>query len=46
MDYLLENDLNDFYQVASNNTMFFDRYISSKRNKIKNALLDIQNMIY
>lgn len=46
MDYLLENDLNDFYQVASNNTMFFDRYISSKRNKIKDTLQDIQNMIY
>lgn len=46
MDYLLNNDLNDYYQVASNNTMFFDRYISSKRNKIKDTLQDIKNMIY
>lgn len=46
MDYLLENELNDFYQVASNNTMFFDRYISSKRNKLKDTLQDIKNMLY
>lgn len=45
MDYLLVQELNDFYQVASNNTMFFDRYISSKRNKRKEALQDLYNVI-
>lgn len=45
MDYLLDNELNDYYQVASNNTMFFDRYISSKRNKVRDTLQNIKNMI-
>lgn len=36
MDYLLlhEEMINE-YDVASSNTYFFDRYISSKRNKLK-----------
>lgn len=45
MDYIIENLSNDFYQVASNNTLFFDRYLSSRRNKIKDALQDINNML-
>lgn len=32
MDILLDNDSVDLYQVASSHTLFFDRYISSKRN--------------
>lgn len=32
MDILLDNDSIDLYQVASSHTLFFDRYISSKRN--------------
>lgn len=35
MDYLADNEMNVEYEVASNNTYFFDRYIASKRNKIK-----------
>ena len=35
MDYLLDNDLNIEYEVASNNTYFFERYLSSTRNKYK-----------
>lgn len=45
MDYIIENFSNDFYQVASNNTLFFDRYLSSRRNKIKNSLQDLNNML-
>ena len=33
MDYLADNEMNVEYEVASNNTYFFDRYIASKRNK-------------
>lgn len=35
MDYLLDNELSVEYEIASNNTYFFDKYISSKRNKMK-----------
>lgn len=33
MDYLSDNEMNVEYDVASNNTYFFEKYISSKRNK-------------
>lgn len=45
MDYIIKNLSNDFYQVASNNTLFFDRYLSSRRNKIKDALQELNNVI-
>lgn len=45
MDYIIDNLSNDFYQVASNNTLFFDRYLSSRRNKIRDALQDLNNML-
>lgn len=35
MDYLLDNDCKDLYSVASSHTYFFDKYICSRRNKIK-----------
>lgn len=35
MDYLADNEMSVEYEVASNNTYFFDRYIASKRNKNK-----------
>ena len=35
MDYLLENELKLEYDVASRNTYFFEKYISSRRNKLK-----------
>lgn len=33
MDYLLDNELNTQYDVASSNTFFFEKYIASRRNK-------------
>lgn len=45
MDYLLEIDETDFYEVASNQTLFFDRYISSRRNKIKDSLQELSRML-
>lgn len=38
MDYLQDNDLNVEYEVASNNTYFFEKYITSRRNKYKNEI--------
>lgn len=35
MDYLQDNQLSDFYDVASCNTYFFEKYISSRRNSHK-----------
>ena len=35
MDLLLKEDTVDFYQIASSHTLFFDRYLSSRRNKKK-----------
>ena len=35
MDYLLDNQLNNFYEVACNNTVFFDRYLGSCRYSSK-----------
>ena len=33
MDMLLGSDMTDEYDVARRNTLFFDRYISSRRHK-------------
>ena len=38
MDYLQDNELSFEYDVASNNTYFFEKYISSRRNKLKDSL--------
>jgi len=38
MDLLLESGTDSEYDVASNHTYFFDKYISSRRNKQKNSL--------
>ena len=35
MDYLLDNGMSLEYEVGSNNTYFFEKYIASKRNKFK-----------
>lgn len=35
MDYLQDNELNLEYDVASCNTYFFEKYITSRRNKLK-----------
>lgn len=33
MDFLLDNEMSLEYEVGSNNTYFFEKYISSRRNK-------------
>ena len=33
MDYLLKNDMTSEYDIASNNTLFFSRYITSLRHR-------------
>lgn len=38
MDYLQDNDLSVEYDIASNNTYFFEKYITSRRNKLKDSL--------
>lgn len=38
MDYLLSTDQNDLWNVACSHTLYFNSYISSKRNKIKEEL--------
>lgn len=35
MDFLLDNEMSLEYEVCSNNTYFFEKYISSRRNKLK-----------
>ena len=41
MDLLLDSDLKNYWDVASNHTFFFDKYISSIRNKNKKKELNI-----
>lgn len=38
IDYLLDNELQLEYDVASNNTYFFDKYLCSRRNMTKAAV--------
>ena len=38
MDYLQDNNLSVEYDIASNNTYFFEKYITSRRNKLKDSL--------
>ena len=37
MDFLLDSEMLTEYDIASNNTYFFEKYISSRRNKLKGA---------
>lgn len=39
MDYLMDNDMLMEYDIASSNTYFFDKYISSKRHSLPNVTL-------
>lgn len=41
MDLLLDNDLRNMYDVASNHTFFIDKYICSYRNKLNKV--DLKN---
>ena len=38
MDFLLDSEMLTEYDIASNNTYFFEKYISSRRNKRKGAI--------
>jgi len=38
MDYLLDSEKTLEYDVACNNTYFFDKYIASKRNKVNKPI--------
>ena len=38
MDYCLDNELDNAYDVVSNHTLFFNTYITSYRNKFKEDL--------
>lgn len=38
MDFLLDNEMLTEYDIASNNTYFFEKYISSRRNKLKGTI--------
>lgn len=40
MDYLLDNGMGLEYEVGSNNTYFFEKYIASKRNKFKSLRIN------
>jgi hypothetical protein len=37
MDMLQDNEMRDLYDIASNNTYFFEKYISSRRNSRKES---------
>lgn len=37
IDFLSDGDCPEDYEVATNHTYFFDRYISSRRNKLKSV---------
>lgn len=39
MDFLLDNEMWTEYDIGSNNTYFFEKYISSRRNKLKSSLV-------
>lgn len=45
MDLLLKEDTCDFYQIASSHTLFFDRYLSSRRNKKKDFEQELQKRL-
>jgi len=38
MDFLLDNEMFTEYDIGSNNTYFFEKYISSRRNKLKGTI--------
>lgn len=38
MDFLCDNAMMTEYDIACNHTLFFDRYITSRRNKLKTIL--------
>ena len=42
MDYLLDNEKTLEYDVASNNTYFFDKYIASKRHKSQQPIRTVK----
>lgn len=45
MDYLLVNEFSLEYDVASCNTYFFEKYISSRRNKVKDSYKKLSDIV-
>lgn len=45
MDFLLDYENSDYYEIASTHTLFFDRYISSRRNKLKDTLQELNELL-
>lgn len=45
MDFLLKEDTVDFYNIASSHTLFFDRYLSSRRNKKKDFEQELEKRL-
>lgn len=41
LDFLLDNDLNNYWDVASNHTIFFNTYITSRRHKLNSEIQDL-----
>lgn len=42
MNYLLDENLDDLWDIASNNTLFFKSYIDSQRYKLKEKEIEIE----
>jgi len=45
MDILFEDDFVDLYHIASTHTLFFDRYLSSRRNKQKDFRQEMEKRL-
>lgn len=45
MDYLDDNDLLDLWDIASSNTLFFDSYLRSARNSVKENMKEQQRWL-
>lgn len=43
LDYLLDNEMYSEYDVASNNTLFFDKLLTSRRHKVRRNALSCED---
>ena len=46
MNYLIDEELFSFWEVASSHTYFSDKYISSLRNKRKSEIYNLKDQLY
>lgn len=44
LDYFVDNDLKEFWDVARNHTLLLQTYINSRRFKTKKELIDENNI--